>query len=150
VRLADEYDAAQENGEVQKAGGPRGNQHAAIIPDGNNAKPVVTDISLTAKQIHEARLIRDAEAAEQGKDAAGHHRRVCPDCGGLTWRPGPRGGLSRNIECNSCHARFNVAIYNGTVVMAEKIDGSASWSMYEDLPTGTLGEACADQLARPN
>jgi hypothetical protein len=32
----------------------------------------------------------------------------CPDCGCGVFRPGPRGGLSQNIECAQCKARFNV------------------------------------------
>ncbi len=33
----------------------------------------------------------------------------CPDCGSNEVRPGPRGGLSRNIYCASliCGSRFN-------------------------------------------
>jgi hypothetical protein len=58
-RLADEYDAAQERGEVQQAGGRRGNQFANV-PKENNAKPTVADIGLTRKQVHEARVVRDA------------------------------------------------------------------------------------------
>lgn len=61
-RLADEYDAAQERGEVQRAGGDR---TTSIIPDENNA-PTIKDIGLTSKAIHEARVIRDAERAEPG------------------------------------------------------------------------------------
>jgi hypothetical protein len=33
----------------------------------------------------------------------------CPDCKGTIWRPGPRGGISQNIECVGCGSRFNVA-----------------------------------------
>jgi hypothetical protein len=58
VRLADEYDAAQERGEVQKAGG---DHTSSIILKRNNA-PTVGNIGLTSKQVHEARLIRDAES----------------------------------------------------------------------------------------
>jgi hypothetical protein len=52
--LADEYDAAQERGEVAGQGKP------------SKAEGLTTtaDIGLTHKDIHEARLIRDAEAAE--------------------------------------------------------------------------------------
>lgn len=57
-RLADEYDAAQERGEVRTRAD---NQH---VPPGN--KPTVEEIGLTRKQIHEARQIRDAEKAEPG------------------------------------------------------------------------------------
>ncbi len=64
-RLADEYDAAQERGEVETAGGNR----MSIIPAGNNGllqKAKVEEIGLTAKQVHKARQIRDAEAADPG------------------------------------------------------------------------------------
>jgi len=59
-RLADEYDAAQARGEVQRHGGqmPRG------VADHNI--PSAADLGLRRDQIHEARLIRDAEAAEPG------------------------------------------------------------------------------------
>ena len=56
-RLADEYDAAQERGEVAKAGD---NQHnKQVVPNGN-------DLGLSRKIIHEAREIRDAEKADPG------------------------------------------------------------------------------------
>jgi len=61
-RLADEYDAAQARGDVEKAGGKRGNQHVGNIPEGNNAK--VADIGLTSKDVFEARQIRDAIEAQ--------------------------------------------------------------------------------------
>jgi hypothetical protein len=54
-RLADEYDAAQERGEVAKQGN---------IPEQNVSK--LSDIGITAKDIHEARQIRDAEEADPG------------------------------------------------------------------------------------
>lgn len=58
MRLADEYDAAQERGEAQKAGGARN----FIIPDGKNERSTkVEDLDLTRKDIFEARQIRDAE-----------------------------------------------------------------------------------------
>ena len=63
-RLADEYDAAQARGEVQKAGGKRGNQFG-IVPNKNNAN-TVTDIGLTSKQVLAARNIRDAEKSKPG------------------------------------------------------------------------------------
>lgn len=62
-RLADEYDAAQERGEVQKAGGDR---KSKIIIHNENNDPTVTDIGLTSKQVHEARQVRDAEEAKPG------------------------------------------------------------------------------------
>ncbi len=60
IRLADEYDAAQERGEVRANGGDK-----SRIPEGNSAS--VTDLGLTHKDIHEARKLRDAEAANPGK-----------------------------------------------------------------------------------
>ena len=58
-RLADEYDLAQERGEVATTGKP-------VNVPGKNIKPTVTDIGLTRKEIHEARQIRDAELADPG------------------------------------------------------------------------------------
>lgn len=60
VRLADEYDAAQERGEVQRHGG----QGKRDVSEENI--PSVSDIGLTRKQIHEARKIRDAEKSDPG------------------------------------------------------------------------------------
>lgn len=54
-RLADEYDAAQERGEISKQG--------AHVPAGNMR---VDELGLSRKNIHEARIIRDAEKAEPG------------------------------------------------------------------------------------
>lgn len=59
-RLADEYDAAQERGDVQKHGG----QGKRDVPAENI--PSVQDIGLTRKAIHEARTVRDAERADPG------------------------------------------------------------------------------------
>ena len=59
-RLADEYDAAQERGEVAVQG-----QHASHVPDGN-MRAAVTDLGLTRKAIHKARQIRNAEAVSPG------------------------------------------------------------------------------------
>lgn len=61
VRLADEYDAAQERGDVAVAGD---NQ---VVPDGNDRKATASDIGITRKQIHDARKLRDAEADNPGK-----------------------------------------------------------------------------------
>ena len=33
----------------------------------------------------------------------------CPDCRMPKLVPGPRGGLSRNVACDNCGSRFNVA-----------------------------------------
>lgn len=57
-RLADEYDAAKAADEVAK-GRPK------TLPDGNTL-PTVADLGISSKDIHEARLIRDAELADPG------------------------------------------------------------------------------------
>jgi hypothetical protein len=56
-RLADEYDAAHERGEVARNGGDK-----TRISDGKSA----TDIGLTHKQVHVAREVRDAEEVDPG------------------------------------------------------------------------------------
>lgn len=62
LRMADEYDAAQERGEVASTG-----QHARAVPDGNSSsRATAADIGLSRKDIHEARLVRDAERAQPG------------------------------------------------------------------------------------
>ena len=62
LRLADEYDAAQERGEVA-----RGSVRTDIVPDENDVRPATAaDIGLSRKDIHEARLVRDAEKVEPG------------------------------------------------------------------------------------
>lgn len=57
-RLADEYDAAQDRGEIS-TGRPKS------LPDGNTSA-TVADVGLTSKEIFESRQIRDAEVAEPG------------------------------------------------------------------------------------
>ena len=59
-RLADEYDAAQERGEIA---GPA-DRHSNSRAEANKA--TAADIGLTHKDIHEARQIRDAEVAQPG------------------------------------------------------------------------------------
>lgn len=60
-RLADEYDAAQERGEVRTKGG----DYTSKVKDENLA-PTLDDIGLSKEQIFEARQIRDAEAEDPG------------------------------------------------------------------------------------
>lgn len=57
-RLADEYDAAQDRGEVAVRGDPR--------PSKAEGLATAADIGLSHKDIHEAREIRDAEEADPG------------------------------------------------------------------------------------
>jgi hypothetical protein len=61
MRLAEEYDAAQERGEVQRAGGDR----RSIVAVHNN-DPTTAEIGLRRDEIHEARKLRDAEARDPG------------------------------------------------------------------------------------
>lgn len=61
-RLADEYDAAQERGEV--ATGNRTRDFG--VADGNAKPATAADLGLRRDEIYEARQIRDAEAAEPG------------------------------------------------------------------------------------
>lgn len=58
-RLADEYDAAQKRGEVAHHGRPE-------KVEGSDLKPTMADVGLNKQDIHEARLIRDAEKADPG------------------------------------------------------------------------------------
>lgn len=74
---ADEYDAAQEQGDVQSPGGNR----VSNVPERNNA-PTVEDLGLTRKQIHEARKIRDA-----GRSRA--RRMLCQILAGLPFSDKP-------------------------------------------------------------
>jgi hypothetical protein len=62
-RLADEYDAAQERGEVIDSAGGNPN-----LPNRSHTERLATviDIGLTRKQVHEARLVRDAEKKTPG------------------------------------------------------------------------------------
>lgn len=60
-RLADEYDGAQERGEVAGHGGGRNFK----VGDAN-LEITTTDMGLRRDEIHEARLVRDAEEAEPG------------------------------------------------------------------------------------
>jgi hypothetical protein len=39
--------------------------------------------------------------------------RQCPHCGSWHFLPGPTAGLSENVECEGCGARFNVAYLPG-------------------------------------
>lgn len=56
MRLAEEYDAAQERGEVGQSG-----QRTDLVSNGNEVIPSAADLGLARKDIHEARQLRDAE-----------------------------------------------------------------------------------------
>lgn len=59
-RLADEYDAAQERGEVAGKGQP------SNVPNGNIKPATADELGLSRKQVHEARIVRDAERNDPG------------------------------------------------------------------------------------
>lgn len=63
-RLADEYDAAQERGEVANSGDTL--KRGPGVPEQNAGKATAADLGLSRKDIHEARIIRDAERADPG------------------------------------------------------------------------------------
>jgi hypothetical protein len=62
-RLADEYDAAQERGEIAKQG--QQDRARDNVRNGNIIQ-TTAEIGLTRKQVHEARTIRDAEKMQPG------------------------------------------------------------------------------------
>jgi hypothetical protein len=57
----------------------------------------------------------------------------CPDCSHRGFILGPKGGASQNIECGNlnCRARFNVTIFAGACVFAQRIEreseGGSRW-----------------------
>lgn len=61
-RLADEYDAAQERGEIKGNGGAR----KFTVPNENSELPSAADIGVTRKTIFDGRRIRDAERDDPG------------------------------------------------------------------------------------
>jgi phage N-6-adenine-methyltransferase len=64
IRLADEYDAAQERGEVA-TNGQRGPEKA-VEYDNSFSPSTAADLGLRRDEIHEARQLRDAEIAQPG------------------------------------------------------------------------------------
>jgi hypothetical protein len=61
VRLADEYDAAQERGEVSRGGG-----RPDCVADPNAVPATAADLGIRRDEIHDARRLRDAERADPG------------------------------------------------------------------------------------
>lgn len=63
MRLADEYDGAQERGEVAS-----GSVRTDIVGDHDDVRPATAaDLGLHREEIREARQLRDAERASPGK-----------------------------------------------------------------------------------
>lgn len=60
----------------------------------------------------------------------------CPDCNHRGFVLGPRGGVAQNIECGNldCRARFNVCVYAGQAVFAQRIprerEGGSRWGTF--------------------
>jgi hypothetical protein len=88
-RLADEYDAAQERGEVAGDGRPK------TVPNGNG-KATAADLGISRKTIHESRLIRDDEKEESGSIHLAESKTVLTSSQPLPWlTPLHRSGLPR-------------------------------------------------------
>lgn len=53
----------------------------------------------------------------------------CPDCNHRGFVLGPRGGMSINIACGGCGARFNVASSSAShrFVWGQRIDRAGNW-----------------------
>ena len=60
-RMADEYDTAQAQGGVGQQGA-----RTDLVRDANDVAATAADLGLNRREIHEARLLRDAEAADPG------------------------------------------------------------------------------------
>lgn len=63
MRLAEEYDAAQDRGEVAKAGQY---DRPNVVSDNVSRRATSADLGMRRDEIHEARKLRDAEQAEPG------------------------------------------------------------------------------------
>jgi hypothetical protein len=63
-RLADEYDAAQDRGEIAKSGDTL--RKGPGVPKQNSGKMTAADVGLSTQDIFEARQIRDAEKRDPG------------------------------------------------------------------------------------
>lgn len=69
IRLADEYDSAQERGEAAGYGRPRkkSQRETKNVEGDNEVRPATAaDIGLRRDEIHDARILRDAEISDPG------------------------------------------------------------------------------------
>lgn len=89
-RLADEYDAAQERGEVAS-------QRDGRRPSQVEGQTTAADIGLTHKEIHEARQIRNAE-----RDRCPIAARLPPDRSGRSNYSNPLATQSSEISRSPC------------------------------------------------
>ena len=66
MRFAEEYDKAQERGEIASR-----SVRTDIVPDGNDVRPATaSEVGIDRKEIHQARKLRDAEKASPGRTKA--------------------------------------------------------------------------------
>lgn len=84
-------------------------------------------------------LLRATELARQLEDAArmglaGPRQEFehdlskgCPDCGERVFHSGPRGGAGQNVECSTCHHRFNVVVHDSFPPIAQRIPNTGPW-----------------------
>jgi hypothetical protein len=133
MRLADEYDAAQERGEVAGHGGARNFN----VQDGN-VEATAADIGISRRDIHEARIIRDAERAEPGivqraldarlnageEPTKAHLREIVTDAAMRGLRGNANGQSRRNPDYRpSAQWDAMIAVSGGCLNMMEKVRG---------------------------
>ena len=83
-RMADEYDTAQAQGDVGQQGA-----RTDLVRDANDVAATAADLGLNRReQIHDARIIRDAEAAEPGLIG-----RTLDERCGSAWKKDPVSGV---------------------------------------------------------
>lgn len=135
-RLAEEYDAAQERGEVKANGGARN----FSVPDQNSEIPSAADIGLSRKDIHEARQLRDAEMADPGVTRRTLNRMVSegqePTKAALRREIAPR----PVIDLQGRNPRdFNQAMHFESMVK-EYLRDLSGWNLSDLLPRLIEGE----------
>lgn len=55
---------------------------------------------------------REYQSLEKGK---------CPDCGAADFLPGPPAGICQNVKCAGCGVEFNLGVFRGVLMVAERI-----------------------------
>jgi hypothetical protein len=63
-----------------------------------------------------------ADGPERDRIIYALQRDLCPDCGHLGMRGGPRGGAGQNIFCEACGSGFNVALPRN-IMFVQRIGG---------------------------
>lgn len=142
-RLADEYDAAQERGEVAT----RSDQN--LLPD--EKKVSVADLGLSHKDIYEARQIRDAERADPGiirrtldqqlaarqEPTKAEMRRVISDAAMRAMRGAPKpANRNPNYRPPSPYRSAIVAIVGGCSEMVEGAGDSSPFDLIDAFVDG--------------